>query len=455
MEYKEFLKSKKITVNSNDRIEAKNLNSNLFGFQSETVEFLCNRGGGAAFLDTGLGKSIIALESQRLAIEKYNKPSLMLAPLAVAPQHIKESEKFGIIECEYLKNPLPSYKPKIYITNYENAHKFDADDFCMVVLDESSIIKNYTGATSRKLMEQFKHTKHKICCTATPSPNDYMELGQHSSFLDIMASNEMLARWFIADQSAMGTYRLKKSAVDDYWSWVANWSRCLSKPSDLGYSDEGYDLPPLEIKRHIVSTDISFESNGMLFRSPELSATSIHSEKRKTAYDKAVKAMEISNNCDSPHVIWCDTNYEADEVMKLIPDAIEVSGSMDSDKKEERLVAFSEGKVRTLVTKPKIAGFGLNWQHSHEPIYMGLSYSYESFYQSLRRFYRFGQKEKVTAHVVMAETEEAIWQVIQAKKKSHEKMKNEMTKAMKKDTIEKGIKNHYNPIKEAILPKFL
>lgn len=455
MDYNDFLLSKKLSIKTQKQMKYKSLNSNLFPYQEHVVDFHCERGGGASFLDTGMGKSIVALDFQRIAIENYNKPTLMIAPLAVAPQHINEAKKFDICEAEYLKNPLEKYDKKVYITNYENVHKFNANDFCAVVPDESSIIKSFTGATTRNLMAQFKDMEHKLCLTATPAPNDYMELGQHGQFLDVMNSNEMLARWFIADQSAMGTYRLKRAAIDDFWSWVAGWARCVTKPSDLGFSDDGYILPELNIKRHIAKTDICGWEQGQLIRIPDLSATGMHQEKRRTAKDRAEMVAKLSESCEGVHVVWCDTDYEADELMKVMPWATEVRGSMKSEVKEDRLIAFSQGQIRTLVTKSKIAGFGLNWQHSHETIYAGLSHSYESFYQSLRRFYRFGQKNDVTAHVVMAETEEGIWQNIQRKKRQHEQMKIEMTSAMKREVTRSGVRNMYIPQKEAKLPNFI
>lgn len=453
--YDEFLADKKLSVKTKKRLKYKGLNKNLFDYQKHVVDFHCGRGGGASFLDTGMGKSLVSLDYQRIAIENYNKPTLMLAPLAVGPQHVRESEKFDVIEAEYTKDPKDHYKSQVYITNYENVHKFDPNDFCAVVPDESSIIKNFTGATTRKLMSQFENTEHKLCLTATPAPNDYMELGQHAQFLDVMSSSEMLARWFIADQSAMGTYRLKKSAIEDYWSWVAGWARCVTKPSGLGFSDDGYNLPNLEIIRHVAKTDIAGFEDGQLLKVPDLSATAMHKEKRRNAKDRAGMVAKISEQCEGVHVVWCDTDYEAKELMQAMPWATEVSGSMKPDMKEERLIAFSNGEIRTLVTKSKIAGFGLNWQHCNETIYAGINHSYESFYQSLRRFYRFGQKKDVKAHVVMAETEEPIWNNLQRKKEQHETMKSQMAEAMKREVIEKGVRNAYEPAKVAKLPSFL
>jgi len=325
-----------------------------------------------------------------------------------------------------------------------------------VILDESSIIKNFTGATSRKLISMFAETPFRLACTATPAPNDHMELGQHSQFLGVMASNEMLTRWFIADQTNMGRYRLKGHAVKPFWSWVASWARCISKPSDLGYSDEGFELPPLNMHRHIVRSDITVDAGDMLFRIPEMSATSIHQEKRLTASDRADKIADLVNGeRDEAWVVWCDTDYEADALVERIPDALEVRGSMPDHVKEERLVAFSEGNARVIISKPSIAGFGLNWQHCARIAFVGLSFSYESFYQAVRRCWRFGQKRPVECHIAMADTERNIWDVVTRKSGDHEAMKVEMYAAMRRAHQTREIKIDYQPDKPARLPAWM
>lgn len=430
------------------------LHSGMFHYQRDVTAFLLNAGSGAAFLDTGLGKSLVALEWGRVVAEHTGKPVLMLAPLAVAPQHVREAKKFGL-EARVVRDQS-EVGPGVNVTNYAKIDNFDPDAFGGVTLDESSIIKNFTGATSRKLVQMFARTPFRLACTATPAPNDHMELGQHSQFLGVMPSNEMLSRWFIADQTNMGRYRLKGHAVKPFWNWVASWARCISKPSDLGYPDDGFDLPQLHLHRHIVAADISIDAADMLFRIPETSATSIHREKRLTADARADKIAEIvTSEPDEPWVIWCDTDYEADALTARIPEALEVRGSMPEQMKEDRLVAFSEGNARIIISKPTVAGFGLNWQHCARVAFVGLSFSYEQFYQAVRRCWRFGQAREVQCHIAMADTERNIWDVISRKSGDHEAMKAEMYAAMRRAHETREIKIDYQPTQPMRLPSWL
>jgi len=455
MEYKDFLATKKIAASYCGTNYEGTLNRNLFDYQIDCVQFHLKCGRSAAFLDTGLGKSIVSLEYGRIVNYLENKPVLMLAPLAVGQQHAREAEKFKIgADVKFIRESSQIVNG-INITNYDNMHKFNPDDFAGIILDESSIIKNYNGSTTRKLMAAWDRHKWKLAATATPSPNDHMELGQHSQFLGAMDSNEMLARFFIADQEQMGRYRLKGYAIKDFWSWVASWARCATKPSDLGYCDDGFILPELKTFKHIVEADISHgASEGMLFRIPETSATSIHNEKRITSEIRAAKVAELCNTKDT-WAIWCDTDYEADALVAVIPDAVEIRGSMKSELKEELLTAFSNGEIKKLITKPKLAGFGLNWQHCHKTAFIGLSFSYEQYYQALRRFWRFGQKNCVESHIVMSDTEMQIYNVIQRKMKDHENMKSEMAEAMKRVVVNKTVKHAYEGNQKPKLPTFL
>lgn len=430
------------------------LHPGMFHYQRDVTEYLLGCGRGAAFLDTGLGKSLVALEWGRVIAEHTGKPVLMLAPLAVAPQHVREAHKFGL-EARVARDQS-EVGPGVNVTNYGKIDHFEPATFGGAILDESSIIKNFTGATSRKLIGMFAETPYRLACTATPAPNDHMELGQHSQFLGAMASNEMLSRWFIADQMNMGKYRLKGHAVKPFWNWVASWARCISKPSDLGYSDEGFILPKLDIQRHIIRSDVSIDAGDMLFRIPEMSATSIHQEKRLTADDRAQAIADIVNaDKGEPWVVWCDTDYEADALTARIPDAVEVRGSMTDTMKEERLVGFSEGRIRVIISKPSIAGFGLNWQHCARVAFVGLSFSYESFYQAVRRCWRFGQAREVQCHIAMADTERNIWDVVTRKSGDHEAMKTEMYAAMKRAHEIREIKIDYQPTQPVRLPAWM
>lgn len=460
-DYRGLIAAKRIAFVPRGMQDIPPLNPALKDHQRHSVEFALKAGCAALFLDTGLGKTLCALEWGRVVVEHTGRSVLMLAPLAVAAQHEREAVKFGI-DAKAVREPDEITTPRIYITNYDRLAKFNADDFAGVILDESSILKSFTGATTRALIAAFKHTPFRLCCTATPAPNDHMELGQHCQFLGIMNSNEMLSRWFIADQSNMGRYRIKGPAVKSFWEWVASWARCVSKPSDLGFDDTGYDLPPLDLKRHIVAADRSLDAGAekdgqaRLFRMPDTSATSIHREKRMTTDARAdVIADLVAAEPGEPWVIWCDTDYEADALADRIPGAIEVRGSMSPEVKEANLTMFSTGQVRVIITKPSIAGFGLNWQHSARMAFVGLSFSYESFYQAIRRCWRFGQSRPVNVHVACADTEESIWQIVSRKAGDHDAMKAEMTAAMARAALSTGVLQTYSPPNPINLPSFL
>jgi hypothetical protein len=437
------------------------LNPALKDHQRHAVEFALKAGCAALFLDTGLGKTLCALEWGRIVVEHTGRPVLMLAPLAVAAQHEREAVKFGI-DAKAVREPDEITTPRVYITNYDRLAKFDAEQFAGVILDESSILKSFHGATTKALIATFKHTPFRLCCTATPAPNDHAELGQHSEFLGVMSQSQMLTRWFIHDSADTGNWRMKGHAVQDFWNWVASWARCVSKPSDLGFSDQGYDLPALDLKRHIVEADRSLDAGAekdgqaRLFRMPDTSATSIHREKRMTTDARAdVIAALVAQEPGEAWVVWCDTDYEADALADRIPGAVEVRGSMSPDVKEANLTMFSAGQVRVIITKPSIAGFGLNWQHSARMAFVGLSFSYESFYQAIRRCWRFGQSRPVSVHVACADTEESIWQIVSRKAGDHDAMKAEMTAAMARASHSVPEQAPYQPAKPLALPQWI
>ena len=460
-EYHELIARKRVTFEPRGLSNVPSLNSAMFPHQHHSTEFALRTGCAALFLDTGLGKSLCALDWGRVIVEHMNKPVLMLAPLAVAMQHEREANKFGI-DAKAVREAEEIGSARVYITNYDRLDRFDASMFGGVILDESSIIKSFTGATTRKLIETFARTPFRLACTATPAPNDHMELGQHSQFIGVMNSNEMLSRWFLADQTNMGKYRVKRAAVRPFWDWVSSWARCVSKPSDLGFSDDGFVLPEMTLVRHVVYADRSLqagdEKDGQanLFRIPGTSATSIHLEKRLTIDARAEKIAEIvAEEPNEPWVIWCDTDYEADALTDRIPHAAEVRGSMRADVKEERITAFSTGAARIIITKPSVAGFGLNWQHCARMAFVGLSFSYESFYQAVRRCWRFGQSRPVNVHVAMADTEAAIWDVVSRKSGDHDAMKREMTQAMRRSMKTARVFEDYNPEVTATFPSWI
>lgn len=430
------------------------LHADLFPHQRAVTEYLLSIGQGAAFLDTGLGKTFVELEWSRVVAETQDKPVLILAPLAVGPQTAREAKRFNI-DAAYVRDPDQIRTP-IVITNYERAHLFDNRRFAGIALDESSILKSFTGPTTRRLIEMAAPLPYRLAATATPAPNDHMELGQHSAFLGVMSSAEMLTRWFISDQANMGRYRLKGHAVRPFWSWVASWARCVTKPSDLGFSDDGFELPPLHLNRHVVRAPSAAEPYGTLFRMPDTSATSIHAEKRRTLDARADRIAElVTGEPTEPWIVWCDMDDEADALCKRIAGAVEVRGSMSADEKEARLLGFEDGSIRVLVTKPSIAGFGLNWQHCARVAFAGLSFSYELFYQAIRRCWRFGQLRPVQAHIAMADTEMAIWEAVSRKADDHEIMKVEMVSAMRRAAQVATVKAAYRPGIPMALPGWI
>lgn len=408
-----------------------NINAMAKLHQERALEFCLERGTAAMFLDTGLGKSLCELEWARQVAEHTKKPVLILTPLAVAGQMIREGRKFGI-DARQIKEQS-EVGEGVMVTNYERLSKLDTSCFGGVALDESSILKSFAGQTRNRLMEAFAGVPFKLAATATPSPNDHMELGNHAEFLGVMRQQEMLSQWFINDTStASQEWRLKGHAVEDFWSWVASWSRCATLPSDLGGDDTGYILP--EIDRHIHTVEADRQQDvdqGMLFRIPEMSATSFHKEKRLTLKERCERAAELASH-DKPVTVWCETNDESTMLAGMIDGAMEVRGDMKPDQKEDLLLGFADGAFRVMVTKPKLAGFGLNWQHCAHAVFASISFSYEQHYQAVKRSHRFGQTQIVRNDIVIADTENVIWQAINIKGKKHEEMKRRMSDAMQK-----------------------
>jgi superfamily II DNA or RNA helicase len=426
----------------------------LFPHQLTTLQFACEKGRSAAFLDTGLGKSRIeacAAEEFRMA---SGKPSLILTPLAVARQMQRECEAAGV-EARVIREDSDVWAG-VNIANYERLPKLDTSQFGGVVLDESSILKSFTGPTKRMLCDAFADTPYRLAATATPAPNDHMELGQHSEFLGVMPGPEMLSRWFISDQSTMGGYRLKGHARADFWRWVASWSRAATLPSDLGGDDSGFVLPPLRYHLHTVQADISTDvPEGMLFRIPDGSATTIHKEKRLTLDERVEAAAAVANTATGAVIVWCETNDESRALAKAIPDAIEVHGSMPPDAKVEALDAFTFGQRRVIVSKPKLAGLGLNWQHASTVVFASVSHSYEQHYQAVRRAWRFGQTQPVDCHVVISDTESAVWSNVQRKQVDHLRMKQSMARAMNQGQSDAQLRRKYKGTPKIVLPDFL
>lgn len=431
MNYESFLATKAVTAPATGfQVAYDDINSKLFEFQRQIVRWALARGRAAIFAACGLGKTPMQLEWARHVSLRTGKPVLVLAPLAVAQQTAREGAKFGITVT--ICRSQADIQAGVNVTNYEMLHHFDTSTFGGVVLDESSILKSYMGKTKQALISAFSETPYRLCCTATPAPNDHMEMGNHSEFLSIMPSSEMIMRWFINDTMNMGKYRLKGHAVEAFWEWVASWAIGIRRPSDLGYDDTGYILPPLVMHQVNVEVDVTQDTDGALIRLPSMNATGLHREMRRTTADRARKAAELVNGNDDTWIVWCNTNYEADALMRLIPDAIEVRGSDSATEKERKLEEFTTGQVRVIVTKPSLAGFGLNWQHCHKAVFVGLSYSFEQLHQAIHRVYRFGQLSPVDVYLIVAETEGAVLKTIQDKIVAHETMQTGMYSARTK-----------------------
>jgi hypothetical protein len=455
-DYLAFLHSKEARAQRRGLTEPVSIGAHLFSYQAHCVDFLLQAGTGGLFLDTGLGKTLVQLEWCQHAAEATNGRALILTPLAVARQIEREGEAFGY-ECRVIRDQAEA-REGINICNYDRLDKLDPAAFGAVALDESSILKSFAGKTSRGLIEAFAGHRFKLCATATPAPNDHMEIGQHADFLGLMRSNEMLSRFFINDASkASQEWRLKRHAEGAFWDWMASWSRMGSHPSDLGYSldDDRFTLPPLEVIRHRAADSAPRVGEG-LFGVEVMSATNIHDLKRHTIDARADVAAHLVTGSTEAWVVWCDTDYEADALAARLPDAIEVRGSHSIELKEERLAAFASGQARVLISKPSICGFGLNWQHCARMAFVGRSFSYEAWYQAVRRCWRFGQTRTVEAHVVVAEGETAIGRVIDRKAADHLKMKSAMRAAMSRDRgTASATSVPYRPTHDGRMPTWL
>jgi hypothetical protein len=383
------------------------LPESLFPMQVDLVEWALKRGRAAIFADTGLGKSRMQVAWADVVHRMTGLDVMILAPLAVAQQTVAEGAQIGV-QITRCKEP-GDVKPGINITNYDRVHKFDCSRFGVVVLDESSCIKHHTAKTLQILIESFGHCQYKLCATATPAPNDWTELGTHAEFLGICSRAEMLAEYFVHDGGETQTWRLKGHARHLFWRWVASWGAMIRKPSDLGYDDALYALPPLNVFDHLVETDeAKIADNGMLF-SLEASTLSERREAKKASLDNRVNALaSMVNDSAETWVIWCELNAEADALRAAIHDAVEIRGPDDADLKERRLAEFSAGNIRVLITKPSIAGWGLNWQHCCNTAFVGVTDSFEAYYQAIRRFYRFGQKNEVNVHRFTSQLERAV-----------------------------------------------
>jgi len=454
MEYTEFLETKK-HISYNFGIEAKWLPKGLFDFQEYVTNYASKKGRAAIFLDTGLGKTIIELTLAVNYIRETNKPVLIITPLAVAFQFIKEAEKFGIGDIMYSKDG--KYNTKIVICNYERLDKFDHNDFDCVILDESSILKNFKGAIKYQVTTFLKKVKYRYLFTATPSPNDFIELGTSSEALGYMGYTDMLTKFFtnnedtISPQNIGTQWILKGHAKHDFFKWVSSWSISMRKPSDLGFSDEMHMLPKLKKNYHPVKNEKNMVIDGqiMLFNSIARRLTEVREEQRLTIDQRCEKAVELTQGHDIS-VYWCNLNREGDLLGRLDKDAYEIRGSMNLDKKEEILLAFGGGDIKRLITKPKITAFGLNWQHCNHTVFFP-TFSYEQYYQAIRRFWRFGQKKEVIVDLVYSDGQKRVLDGLLAKTEKANELFDRLN-----SNLNSKFENKINGFdKEIILPKFL
>lgn len=429
-EYFDLLERKKqMIAASGFDVDDADMNPMLFPFQRYCVKRALKAGRFAMFEDCGLGKTLQQMEWAHHVVNHINKPVLILAPLGVISQTINEGIKFGYNIQEISVTAFDQdLKPGIYITNYDNMQNVDAYLFGGVVLDESSILKNFAGKTKQELIDSFQSTPYKLCCTATPSPNDTTELCNHAEFLNVMTRSEMLAMYFVHDGGSTSEWRLKGHAEQRFWDFVSTWAVMLSKPSDIGYDNSGYDLPPLNVMEEVV--EIGKRDNGMLFNDVAVNATDYHKELRMTRNERLQRVAEIVNSTDESYLVWIGHDEEGRILRSLIPDAIEVKGIDSKQYKKDKLVGFGNGDFRVLITKLKIAQFGLNYQNCHNQVFASLDFSFESTYQGIRRSYRFGQTQQVNIFLITADTMQNVKSSFEAKQKLFLDMQKKMTDAM-------------------------
>jgi len=425
MNYEQFLESKhKNHVFSGFDIDESSLNNAMFPFQKFIVKRALKAGKYAIFADCGLGKTLMQLEWAHQVAIKTNRPVLILAPLAVAGQTIKEGLKFHIDVCRYDGSQAP-----VQIINYDQLENVYTNIFSGVVLDESSILKNFEGATKKLIIDEFKNTPYKLACTATPSPNDPMELGNHSEFLDVMSRNEMLAMYFVHDGGETAKWRLKGHAVKLFYQFIGTWAIMLNKPQDIGFVMDGYNLPSLNLIENQIVTEN--RDNGRLFNDAIISATNFNQELRLTRKERLAEVVKIiESKPDENFIIWIKQNEEGEQLKRMLPDAREVRGSDSNEYKESTLLGFANNEFRILITKTKIASFGLNYQNCRNQIFASLDFSFEGLYQAIRRSYRFGQKNEVNIYLITTDTMSNVNQAIDNKQKQFEIMQDEMSKAI-------------------------
>ena len=420
MRYNDFLDRKRISVLPSG-FDPEDVGGGLYDFQHDLVRWACRRGKAALFTMTGTGKTAMQLAWAEAVRAESGRPVLILAPLAVAQQTVREGKRMGI-GVKHCRTGA-DMGSGVNITNYEMLHAFSPDGLGGIVLDESSIIKSLDGRTRNDLIAFSRDIPYKLPCSATPSPNDYMELGNHAEFLGVMSHAEMLATFFTHDGGETSKWRLKGHAEGKFWEWLASWSAFMVKPSDLGYSDDGFDLPELRTVGHVVE---SKRRAGSLFSDEVGSLHDRLRERRESLPARVSLVREIVSKADKPCLVWCHLNAEGDMLKRAIPGSLEIKGSDSREWKEQTMLDFADGKIDVLVTKPDIAGFGMNWQVCHETVFAGVSDSFEKLFQATKRFHRHGQKSPVVRHIVASEAEASVLRNVERKEKEFMRMIGEM-----------------------------
>ena len=454
MTYADFIQQKRI-VDVPTGFEASSLPPFLFDFQRDVVNWACRRGRAALLEDCGLGKTPQQLAWAQQIVEKTGGNVLILAPLGVTRQHVREGLKFGI-KVKLCKDQS-EVEPGITVTNYERLHLFDLSKFVGLVADESSILKNYAGATRNEIIESSARIPFKLACSATAAPNDYMELGNHAEFLGVMTRSEMLATFFVHDGGETSKWRLKGHAEKEFWRWLCSWAVNIRRPSDLGYEDGKFILPPLNLKEHVIQS--THKMDGYLFALPASSLAERRNARRATLNERVDLAVNMASSSEDQWVLWCNLNAESEAIAKALG-AAEIRGSTSEEERERIMLGFLDGTIKDVVTKPGIWGFGTNLQCCHNTALVGLSDSYEQFYQVVRRFWRFGQTKPVNAHIIISDLEGAVLANIKRKEADALRMAEEMVrnmadissveiKGMVKQTID------YKPKKQMKIPAFI
>lgn len=453
-DYQKFIENKKHLL-GNFGFDANYIPDIAFDFQKHVIEKAIKKGRSAVFLDTGLGKTLVQLSLAKNIVNHTNKKVLILTPLAVAFQFVLEAEKLGIEDVEYSKDG--KHTKKIIICNYERLHYFNENDFEGVILDESSILKNFDGKIKNEVTSFVKKIPYRFLSTATPSPNDFIELGTSSEALGYMGYMDMLGKFFKNNQNSIDNNRnvgekfyLKPHAEKDFFAWVNQWSIMAKMPSDLGFSNERYNLPELIINKHIVENDSQISVDGQLqmFNIVAKNFNEIRHEQKQTEQKRCEKAIELANGKTS--VYWCNTNNESAILKSLDKEAVEIIGSQSIDKKEEILLAFANGEIKRLITKAKMTSMGLNWQHCNHSVFFP-TWSYEQYYQAIRRFWRFGQKNNVTIDMVVSDGQTRVLEALQQKTQKAIQLHKNLTENVNRSFEHKT--KEFN--KEIIKPLFL